>query len=456
MFHFRHAASLLLVGLLGACQTWMGNSEDGSILPGDRIAILDVGSGLLVDPGLDPATMNLPQPWLNDMWPQRGGLPDHVMGHLSLNNVGTDGDGQAAEAHPPLQVRASFDLGDGDSGMYRLGAQPILVENTLFALDSRACVSAIEMKSGKTLWEVRVSPPEEDALALGGGLAFADGMIFVTTGYADVMALDPANGGQVWRRALPAPARAAPASAYGRVFVPTLDNQLFALSARDGSVLWTHTGMTESAGLFGAAQPTVKDAVVVAAFSSGEIFALRSENGRVLWSDALTVLRHEGTLTRMPDIGAAPVIDADGLVHVIGYAGRMVAIDLRSGIRVWEREIGGSSIPWIAGDAIFVLDEGHRLAALRRRTGQVFWVTELPAFRDPEDRDGPIRWQGPVLAGGRLWVIGSNRQLRGFDPATGDELSSQRIPRPAHVPPLVAGGQLLLLDHSAGLTAYSD
>ena len=34
---------------------------------------------------------------------------------------------------------------------------------------------------------------------LGGGLAFSDGRLFVTTGFADVLALNAKSGETVWR-----------------------------------------------------------------------------------------------------------------------------------------------------------------------------------------------------------------------------------------------------------------
>ena len=54
----------------------------------------------------------------------------------------------------------------------------------------------------------------------------------------------------------------------------------FALDAETGAVDWTHTGIEETAGLIGSASPTVDGDIVIVPYSSGEIFALRAQNGQ--------------------------------------------------------------------------------------------------------------------------------------------------------------------------------
>src|SRR5690606_4755356 len=137
-----------------------------------------------------------------------------------------------------------------------------------------------------------------------------------------------------------APVRAAPTVEGGRVFVVGIDNQLTALDARTGEVLWTHAGIIEDAGLLGGASPAAEAGVVIAPYSSGEIFALRAETGRQLWSDSLAAIRRVGALASLADIRGLPVIDRD-IVVATSHSGRTAGIDLRTGARIWEQDIGG-------------------------------------------------------------------------------------------------------------------
>ena len=76
----------------------------------------------------------------------------------------------------------------------------------------------------------------------------------------------------------------------------------------------------------------------------------------------------------------------------------MVSIDLRTGERAWTRDIGGVQTPWVAGDFLFLLTNSQELIAVSRRDGRIRWITPMPRWEDPEDREDPIVWSGPVLA----------------------------------------------------------
>ena len=65
--------------------------------------------------------------------------------------------------------------------------------------------------AGELAWRRSLAPEGQNAdSGPGGGMAEAGGVLYVTTGFGEVMALDPATGGEFWRETLDAPIRAAP------------------------------------------------------------------------------------------------------------------------------------------------------------------------------------------------------------------------------------------------------
>jgi outer membrane protein assembly factor BamB len=188
-------------------------------------------------------------------------------------------------------------------------------------------------------------------------------------------------------------------------------------------------------------------------YSSGELFALRVENGRVAWSDSLAASRRAGALANLADIRGMPVIDR-GLVIAVSHSGRMAAIDERSGGRAWDQEIGGVNMPWPAGDFVFVLSNDNEVVALTRQGGRVRWVTSLPRYSDPEDRSGAIIWSGPVLAGERLWLVSTSAELIAISPANGEILQRFPLPDAAYLAPVVAEGTLYVLTDGGELVAF--
>ncbi len=435
----RGVVFLALLALAG-CDTIGSLFEDTSktTLPGKRISVLSLDHRLEPDPALFTAEVRLPRPFANSEWPEAGGYPGHAMQHLALGDK--------------IEEQWDKSVGEGASRYGRVLAQPVVADGRIFAMDAEGVVVAMDAVKGRRLWDFDPQPSSERTHASGGGLAVAGDRLFITTGYGQILALEAGTGKEVWRQPATAPIRGAPTVADGRVFVITVENELEVLAADDGRRLWTHNGIPETAGLLGTASPAVEADIVVVPYSSGELFGLRVENGRVLWTYNLAAARPLGALATLADIRGMPVIDR-GRVFAVSHSGRMVAIDLRTGDAVWEQEIGSTHGPWVAGDYIYVLSNDTDLVALRRQDGHVRWVRELPRYEDEEKKKDPIRWTGPVLAGDRLIVVASTGEAFSVSPYTGKPLGWMEFPEGVFVEPVVANNMLYVLTDDADLIA---
>ncbi len=432
-------ASAISALALSACSdTWFGAPEKPP-LPGERISILEMQNQLMPEAKSETA-FTLPEAWANDFWPQAGGYPNHAMAHLALNNGA-------------LKLAWSTDIGSGSSTRMPLVARPVVADGRIFAIDTDNRLSAYAIQDGKQLWRIDARKAGEKESVIAGGVAFSGGVLYVSAGYNEIIAVNPVDGSVYWRAKIDSPSRAAPTIDGGRVFVVTQTNALIALDAKTGAVLWDYAGMEGSASLVGGASPAAENGLVIPAFTSGEIYALRVENGALAWSDNLASMLRLGGLGGISDISGYPVIDK-GLVFAISYAGRMVAIDAQTGTRVWTREIGGAETPWVAGDSVFVITTQGELVSLARETGVVRWVTQMKRYDNPDKRTGLIVWKGPVLAGGRLIVTGTGGRVAEIAPDTGKLLGQWTTGKNLTVPPIVAGQTLYLLGDDGTLLAY--
>src|SRR6185437_8346412 len=416
-----------------------GGGDKKQPLPGERISVLGLDRRLLPDPEAAKVPVTLPRPVVNADWPEPGGYPNHAMYHLSL----------------PAQLGRAWerDIGDGSARYRRVMSQPVIANHVVYAMDGGVQVSALDAATGHSNWQADLKPEDDRGNGFGGGPCFWNNRLFVATGYGQVVALDPASGKEIWRKGVGAPIHAPPTVSDGRVFAVTVENQLVVLAAADGRQLWTHNGIPEVAGLLGGASPAVEGEIVVAAYNSGELFALRVENGRALWSDSLAATHAVDPVSGLADIRGRPVIDR-GRVFAISHSGRMAAIDLRRGDRVWEQEIGSSSGPWVAGDFVYVLASDNDLVCLTRDAGKVRWVSQLLKYENPEKKRGPIRWAGPVLGGDRLIVLSSDGNAVSISPYTGEPLGRQDLPDGGYLGPVIADNTLYLLTDDANLSAY--
>ena len=432
----------LSLGLAG-CDTVsdLFEGSDEALLEGERLSVIALERQLEPDPDAALLTVRLPPPYVNEDWPQPGGYPHHAMHHLAADEV-------LAEA---WRVR----IGSGTDEDGPVLATPVVSGGRVYTMDSRSLISAFNATTGARLWTADARPEEDDEGAFGGGLAVAGDRLFATTGLGHVLALDAQTGALHWRQPIGVPVRVSPVISGGRVFAVSHDNRLWALDTENGAVLWSHTAIEESAGFLGRGEP-----------GGGWRHRLR----------ALLVRRTDGApgrerphgLERYPHAFRAPAsapsrpstISTDipcptaGRSSPSAMAGAWLPSMRRSGRRVWERDIAGLDMPWVAGDFLFVMTADGELVCMSRERGTILWVRSLPRFEDPEDREDPILLDRPDTGRRSADRRGLGRQ-RALDLALRWPLPGrvQREEAPIRLAPVVADRTLFILTDNADLIA---
>ncbi|MCW5771614.1 MAG: PQQ-binding-like beta-propeller repeat protein, partial [Rhodospirillaceae bacterium] len=444
----RRLAVLAAAGLLlPACSTIDSinpfSEKKAPRLEGVRQPVL-VGEELVrPDTALANRSVVLPNPTTNAEWPQAGGYPDHAMHHLTLS------------AQPKVAWQSSIGSATTGGSFFRtfglstprrLIAQPIVAAGKFFALNSAGEVVALDAATGGSVWRTNILPKDENEGDIGGGIGFANGVLYVASGAAEVLALSPADGRILWRTAIGAPSRGAPTISGGRIYVVTTENELIALDpANKGARLWNFSGVAEPTGILGAANAAVEGNVVIMPESSGEIVALRAESGRQIWTERLAAARQINPITNIADITARPVVDR-GMVIAVSNAGRLAALDILTGRRLWDIDIGGIQTPWIAGDWLYALSNEGQLVCIERTTGRIKWSIQLNNFASEKQRRNLITWTGPVLASDRLIVAGSHGEALSLSPYTGQVLGRFVIGERVLISPIAANGTIYFLD----------
>jgi outer membrane protein assembly factor BamB len=434
--------ALLIAGAIAAsgCSLLKKGSKPATPVLGQRIPVLTTEGDVEIDPATQALPFSLPAAVQNPSWTESGGNASNSMGQLALGNA----------LHPAFTVQA----GRGNSLTMRLAAPPIVANGRIYTIDTLGAVRAFDARTGAPIWASQTPDVKGNETSLyGGGIAYDNGRIYSTNGLGYVAAMSEQNGGIIWKVRPGGPLRGAPTVANGAIYVISEDNQIYSLKEDDGSTNWSQPASLEIAGIFGAASPAVGRGTVVAGFSSGELNAYRYENGRQVWQDTLQRTSISTSVSSLSDIDADPVID-NGQVFAIGAGGRMVALDLVSGQRLWELTISGISTPWVVGDWVFVVTQDAKLLCIYRQNGRIRWISQLPQYGNPKAKRGDIDYSGPVLAGGHLILTASNGQVIEIDPATGSYQTQFSVGSPVSLPPIVANSTLYIYDDQARLHAY--
>jgi len=407
-------------------------------LPGERQTVLaDQSPGQMAK----NRPVSVPGPRALSNWTGAGGPNGNDPGHVALDG----GSGSRAWSTRAAETGAGGML----RGDVRAFAGPVAAGGRAFVLDPAGNVTAVSL-SGGTSWRVNIRPSDIDEPATTGGVTTDGARVYAATAYGKLVALDADSGGVVWDVKLPEPARGAPTVADGKVFVVTQQNNVVAYSAGDGAESWSWRGVPEIGNLLSSANPAVSGGVVVVPFTSGELVALEAKTGKPLWNDTLARASRNFAVSGLATIAASPVV-ADGVVYATGVGSRTVALNLKTGARLWDIAFGSAHTPAVAGNALFLVDLDDNLTAVDRKSGEVLWATHLPVTKTKKKR---THWAGPVLAGGALWLASNEGGLIGVDPSSGRVSATHEGNEPAMISPIAVSGKLLVLSANGNLSAY--
>jgi len=471
--------SLTAAFLLGGCSTLSAigdlnpfdkSEENAKAAQGDvagdtdRISILELNETLKVSETLTPDQVVLPPAYANTDWPQVGGNPSHVVQH-----TGATGN---------FDKLWSKDVGKGSARKGRVVAPPVVAGGRIYTMDGANRVTAMDANTGDRVWDIKIALEERqktrrgktgiiervrdpltfldgsgtDKESVGGGVAVADGKLFVSSGLGVMAAFDAQSGDEIWRRVTRVPMHSAPTAAGGRVFAVSDDNELYAFNANTGEVLWTYQGIIESARMLTAPSPAVVGDTVISGFASGELIAFRVQNGGVLWQDALSSAGQLTPLASLNDIASGPVI-ADGYVIASAQSGVTSAFDLRTGQRVWTQPAGSLGFPLVAGDFVYSATTDGQVVCMSKLDGSVVWIQQLQAHKNAKKKKHRIAWSGPILVGERLMVMSSQGKAVTLSPYDGSIISEFKVGGDVFVAPIIANETVYVMTDSAKLIA---
>jgi alcohol dehydrogenase (cytochrome c) len=303
-------------------------------------------------------------------WPRQNG---DLAGTRAAAGAAIDGDNVAS-----LEPRWRFRLTAEPTFAGVFASNPLVVGDTVYAIDLRSEVFALDRSSGAVRW----SRPYRAENSGPNGLAVEGSRVFGVTD-ADAFALDAASGRELWTEHLTNMEdqfiEVAPIAANGLVYVSTVGRppwgrgSLHALDPATGEVGWKFKTVREpwrfplEAGGGGLWNPvTVDEAGRVYGGTSNpapwggtperpnggsypgpvlytdSLLVFEGRSGRLLWYDQ--VIPHD---VRDYDFQISPIlatIDVDGaeteVVIGAGKAGRVISWNRATHRRLWETKVG--------------------------------------------------------------------------------------------------------------------
>lgn len=314
---------------------------------------------------------------------------------------------------PAIQWTFRTDRYDADNGIY---GQPAVGDGTVYAVDSRQTLYAVDAASGRERWRFT------KRRGVSYGPTLADGTLYIAAG-TGVQAVDVNTRTEQWYysfgyeygkgldRGEYHPGDA-PTVHDGTVYAGTTGGVVHAVDAATGEKRWTFTaparrppGFEEIGGLTYndiAGAISVSNGTVFISSWNGHVYALDADTGRPRWTyDARDQL--EGAVTV-----------ADGTVYATGDR-NLYALDAADGSLQWklntpedEAQVARGS-PAVADGTLYVgrgtSVENMNLAAVDAEDGTVRWETPavLQMLANPSVANGVV-----YVPAGRLLALDAN------------------------------------------------
>ncbi|WP_413221042.1 PQQ-binding-like beta-propeller repeat protein [Tritonibacter mobilis] len=417
----------------------LGCTEPEEILRGAREDIhADRRGGVVENRSV---AISLPRAVTNSSWQQSPGQPTTRTTHAALS------------AAPSLIW--STNIGAGDSRKQRITAAPVVGGGQIYTLDAASKVSAVS-PSGAVLWQRNIEPAsDEEGDATGGGIAYANGVVYVSSGFGVLSALDAKTGQPVWRQELDATGSGSPTIRDGLLYLVAGDDTAWVIDTKDGRIAWQMEASPSASNILGAPAPVVGSEISIFAFGSGDLIGTFRRGGFRRWIASVAGARTGSAISQISDVTGAPFMDGNR-VYVGNHSGRTAAFDVASGERLWTAFEGTFGPVWAAGGSLFLVNDRSRLMRLNANDGSPIWSVDLPGYlKDkPRKRAEIVAHHGPILAGGQLVVASNDGLLRFFDPVDGRQTRTVEIKGGATTEPVVANGTLYVVTRDGNLAAF--
>jgi len=279
----------------------------------------------------------------------------------------------------------------------------------LYALSDDGYLYKLDRRSAKLIWKFDTkggvvardfpSPKSATYDYLTSAATVSDGIVFIGSADKKLYALDADTGQEKWHFDTKGIVRSTPAVAAGQVFFGSHDHNVYSVDARTGALRWQHDTLREV-----VSSPLVVDGMVYVGSRSSDIFAFDASTGKVKWKFFYWSSWVESS---------ARVRDGILYIGSSDYQ-QLLAIDARTGKRVWNVNLDGSvwSSPAVTAKSIYVGVVGvadyfieHRggFFAVDRATGKVAWrfpMSAIPGAVDHGVASSPAAADGLVFFGG--------------------------------------------------------
>jgi outer membrane protein assembly factor BamB len=396
-----------------------------------------------VDKSLENSEITIPKAKDLDFWSGSAALQNSEVENFKIDFSVVERGFFTKYKEISLDSSSKFWLFYSGSRLDHFVFSPVIKDGTIFTFDTSGVLSAVDLESEKKLWKSRIFKKSFLQNYKTPRIGYGDGRLVVIGGSNQIAAADAVDGEILWSKSISSIPISNPVIGKNLTYVLSDNNKLYAFNSESGDLVFTHSGVSRSTAILGAADPVIIGDYLIVSYSSGEIYALNNKTGEALWSQDLNLNKATNSNFYLNDIDATPLVK-DGVIYTIGNGGLMMAIEVKTGNYLWRKNIAGLTDFWGAGDFLFVINNDNKLLAISKKTGGIKWISQLPYLEDEDKIQTKFTYSGLVMAGGKLVISKADGEILIVSPVDGKIEKTFEIGKRISHAPIVIDGKIYL------------
>ncbi|WP_417586028.1 outer membrane protein assembly factor BamB [Nitrincola sp.] len=264
-----------------------------------------------------------------------------------------------------VSVKWSASVGSGPGRRFHQ-MMPSIDGDRIYAADSQGVVSGFDRHSGQRVWSVSLKEP------VVGGVGAGLGQVLLTTRAGEVVSLNGNDGKELWRYKLASEVTAQVQINPELVVMQQVSGRITALDRMTGEHRWSFDVQVPALTLRGTGIPLLAADVTFAGMSNGRLVALDNRDGGLIWDQRVSIDEGRSELERIADINGRPII-VDNMLYVVGYQGRLLAINPFNAQVQWAQNVSSYRSPASGYGNIYVADAQDHIHAYDAVSSASVW-----------------------------------------------------------------------------------
>ena len=339
-------------------------------------------------------------------------------------------------------------IGKNKFPMSKIISSPLVFENNIIFSDNNGTIFNIN-QNGEINWKKNIYKKIYKKVYKNLVFAIYQNNIYVADNIGFIYSIGLNNGKLVWIKNHGIPIKSNIKIYKNKIFLINQDNRILCFNTENGSKIWDIRSVPSFIKLQNFLSSAIsKQGDVIAINSSGDLFKVNANNGKIDWS--LNTL--ESTLAHATDFfkSSEIVIIDDNIIF--SSKSSIFSYNLNTGYTNWKQEVSSIGAPIIDGKNIFILTDNGYFVIIDKDTGIIISSTNILKILKKKKQETKIT--GFIMGSGKIYSVTSNGYLIVSSPVSGKVEYFKKIGDPVTSTPIINNGKLYILTKNSRIYGF--